>query len=73
MRFFASTIFTHQGASDEGLEPEGAELPLAAAAFVLREAIYAFPNGSTRDEFRQWVGKMHEITVRPHIIIPSSA
>ena len=69
MRLFNSTVFTNQGASDDGWHPEASELPVAAAIFELREAIYAFPNGCTRDEFRQWVKKMHEVMVRLRIVI----
>ena len=58
----SSRIIT-QGASDDGTTPRNAEIPLAAVVFVLREAIYAFPNGSTRDEYLQWLRKMNEITV----------
>lgn len=73
MRLFNSTIFTQQGAADDGWEPERAEVPVAAIIFELREAIYAFPNGSTRDEFRQWVGKMNENLVRLRLNTQCSA
>ena len=58
-----SSYITNQGAFDDGMTPRNAEVPLAAAVFVLREAIYAFPNGSTREEYNQWLSKMDKITV----------
>ena len=58
-----SSHITTQGAFDDGITPKNAEVPLAAAVFVLREAIYAFPNGSTKQEYLQWLRKMNEITV----------
>ena len=63
MPIYPSSIITDQCSSDEGVLAEDAEVPLVAAAFVFREAIYAFPNGSTKGEYRQWVQKMDEISV----------
>ena len=58
-----SSYITTQGALDDGTTPRNAEVPLVAAIFALREAIYAFPNGSTKDEYVQWLLKMGELTV----------
>lgn len=58
-----------QGASNEGREPEAAEIPLAGAVFSLREAVYAFPNGSTRNEYGEWVDKMRLITVKFYTVL----
>ena len=52
-----------QGACDEGYKPVHAEVPLAAAAFSLREAIHAFPQGCTENEYREWVNEMNAIMV----------
>ena len=56
-----------QGARDEGYKPSHAEVPLAAATFSLREAIYAFPQGCTEDEYREWVDEMRAIMVSTSI------
>lgn len=69
MLILPNTVITDQGSSDEGILAEDSEIPVIAAVFVLREAIYAFPNGSTRDEYRQWVQKMAEISVRISIVV----
>lgn len=65
---------TTQGASDDGRLPLNAEVPLVAAVFVLREAIYAFPDGGTKNEYHQWVLRMNDVTVslKPSRALPDS-
>ena len=51
--------------SNEGYLPRGqCEMLMAGAAYAVSEAVYAFPEGSTKREWGDWVERMSSIVVR---------
>ena len=62
----SSPLFlVEQGDSNEGYLPRGrCEMLMAGATYTLWEAIYAFPGGSIKREWDEWVERMSVVAVR---------
>lgn len=62
----SSPLFlVEQGDSNEGYLPRGrCEMLMAGATYTLWEAIYAFPEGSIKREWDEWVERMSVVAVR---------
>ena len=60
-----SPPLVEQGDTEEGYLPRGqCEMLMAGAAYAVSEAVYAFPEGSTKREWGDWVERMSSIVVR---------
>ena len=69
----SSSSLVKQDDPDEGYLPRGqCELLMAGAAYAVWEAVYAFPEGSTKHEWGDWIERMSVVVVRYnrlHVII----
>ena len=58
------TPLVEQGNSIEGYLPRGrCEMLIAGATYAIWEAIHAFPEGSTKREWDEWVEHMSKVAV----------
>ena len=60
----SSPPLVEQGNSIEGYLPRGwCEMLIAGATYAIWEAIYAFPKGSIKREWDEWVEHMSKVAV----------